>query len=679
MTSWHGQPANSPAFNLYSITSRSLILKFGILSIFYIFFIFILFLSYIRENKLKGMKKIILFNNNEHSCLFSQPLSYSSFPPSTLTTTTNTNINIFFSQSPIQSPPPEIMSSSNISSPTAFYFPNSASIIKQINNNDLANNESEFPFLESKPSLLNQRLLKGGGKPLKGRRNAAETLWRRRLANQAFLVRSSSGGCGNGNKSNLGSGWYRRKGFGNELRADYCAPYVFYSIKQKSRWLRDGIDWLYELSEGYNGKDLCFSLAETNYSLNGNQYVQAFHSFDIENNYLQTKISKSKKGAILADLQKSLNEENNENEIPKKQLNFHIIKPNILPKEFCGKTFTRKKIYSNYCTKSSITKINSNNNLIKQKRHLNLIESEPEEENEFLAQYRPKRETYSLADFIKKNNNLSSTSIINRRKRCCSSLINLNSNFENSEDGQYTIVPQMEFIELPDENDNNILINNKQNKIIQSSLLINNNNKKQQQQQLLLLSNNQLIINSLHQQINNKLNNNNLLNIICINYLTNISKYSFKWKTQLLGDNLFLIDLSSEIKITNELLFVLIISKSQIFINSLINLDEQKIKNIFLNKTTNDNIEEKILILLKIVKAEFIEWEINQKQKEISSFSSFEYLRNIYNTPKLALPSKSISINSILNIQREELNNDESLFVWTENLNNNNNNKKKII
>uniref|UniRef100_A0A915LNP9 Uncharacterized protein n=1 Tax=Meloidogyne javanica TaxID=6303 RepID=A0A915LNP9_MELJA len=92
-----------------------------------------------------------------------------------------------------------------------------------------------------------------------------------------------------------------------------------------------------------------------------------------------------------------------------------------------------------------------------------VAESEPEEENEFIAQYRPKRETYSLADFIKNNKNSSSSSPLiirrgqqSRRNKCCpSSSINSKNSalncFEDTEDGQYTIVPQMEFVELPDD------------------------------------------------------------------------------------------------------------------------------------------------------------------------------------------------------------------------------------
>jgi hypothetical protein len=383
----------------------------------------------------------MFFLNNEKSSPFThrQPLSCSS---------------LFLLQSPLQSPPPEIMSSSSIT-PTAFCFPprsstlnNSSSIVlassnKIIMSNDLANNESEFSFLESKPSLLDQRSIKGGGKPPKGRRNAGEAMYRRKLANKAFLVRVGGGGpCGgeelNGNKSNnIGGGWgvggHRRRGRGvlSELMAEQYSLSVPYSLNRKSRWMKDGIDWLSELSSDSIGQKLRYCLAEADYSLAGTQSIRAFHSLNSENGYLQSKISKSKRGAYLNDLRKQFEEdeeENNDenNNIP--QINFHLARPNLLKRVFAGKIFTRRKSFYSFrsCTKSPMeissslstsptSRSSTNNNLNKSninKRQLIINESEPEEENEFIAQYRPKRETYSLADFIKENNKNSSSSSV---------------------------------------------------------------------------------------------------------------------------------------------------------------------------------------------------------------------------------------------------------------------------
>uniref|UniRef100_A0A915LVL1 Uncharacterized protein n=1 Tax=Meloidogyne javanica TaxID=6303 RepID=A0A915LVL1_MELJA len=328
------------------------------------------------------------------------------------------------------------MSSSNTCSPTAFCFPRSSpaftdSSLTTLASNrvtDLANNEGEFSFLESKPSLLDQRLSKGSGKPSKGRRNAGEAIWRRKLANQAFLVRIGGGGPGggkelSGNKSNSVGGWggHRRRGrVLSELMAEQFAPSVPYSLNRKSRWMKDGVDWLSDLSGGSDGQKLRFCLAETNYSMTGNESVKALHSFDAESGYLQTKMSKRRKTF-----------------------------------RSCTKSVMEISTTSSSLSNRSVNNPSKNTKLI-------VAESEPEEENEFIAQYRPKRETYSLADFIKNNKNSSSSSPLiirrgqqSRRNKCPSSSINSKNSalncFEDTEDGQYTIVPQMEFVELPDD------------------------------------------------------------------------------------------------------------------------------------------------------------------------------------------------------------------------------------
>ncbi|KAL7073419.1 hypothetical protein ACQ4LE_007422 [Meloidogyne hapla] len=619
----------------------------------------------------------MFFLNNEKSSLFTQrqPLSFSP---------------LLFLQSPLQSPPPEIMSSSNTCSPTAFCFSRSSptftdSSLSLASNRvtDLANNnEGEFSFLESKPSLLDQRSIKGGGKPSKGRRNAGEAIWRRKLANKAFLIRIGGGGPGggkelSGNKSNSGGGWggHRRRGrVLSELMAEQFAPSVPYSLNRKSRWMKDGVDWLSELSGGSAGQKLRFCLAESDYSMTGNESVRAFHSFDAESGYLQSKLSKSKRGALLADLKKVIDEEE-ENEIPKKQFNFNLTKPNLLTRVFAGKIFTRRKTFRS-CTKSvmeisTTSSSKCSNNPSKIKRQLIIAESEPEEENEFIAQYRPKRETYSLADFIKNNKN---PLIIHRggqqsRRKGCSSSINSNNSalncFEDTEDGQYTIVPQMECVELPDDilpniDDNND--NNQQNRVSPPSSSSVNNQLYNQ------------IISSLRQQINQQqplIIANNYLHCFSIskNYLQNFSKTYPQFNPQWLGDHLLLIDLTPSLEIktkispNNNQLFVLIISSSQIFINSLIPLDGCKLQNIFI-KENNTNFDQIVKILLENVRTDFAEWEIKQQNFQLSP--SLENLRGVFHSSRLALSPKPISVISILKMQREDFGRDESQFVWTD-------------
>lgn len=68
-----------------------------------------------------------------------------------------------------------------------------------------------------------------------------------------------------------------------------------------------------------------------------------------------------------------------------------------------------------------------------------ITESEPEEENEFLAQYRPRRETYSLADFLK--DNPTTAPVIVRRPAAKSQM---------DDEQQFAIVPELECVELPD-------------------------------------------------------------------------------------------------------------------------------------------------------------------------------------------------------------------------------------
>ncbi|CAK5027078.1 unnamed protein product [Meloidogyne enterolobii] len=549
----------------------------------------------------------------------------------------------------------------------------------------------EFSFLESKPSLLDQRSSKGSGKPSKGRRNAGEAIWRRKLANQAFLVRIGGGGPGggkelSGNKSNSVGGWggHRRRGrVLSELMAEQFAPSVPYSLNRKSRWMKDGVDWLSDLSGGSDGQKLRFCIAETNYSMTGNESVKALHSFDAESGYLQTKMSKSKRGALLADLKKVVDEEENleENEIPKKQqINFHLTKPNLLSRVFAGKIFTRRKTFRS-CTKSvmevsTISSISSNN----PSKNTKLIvpESEPEEENEFIAQYRPKRETYSLADFIKNNKNSSSSSPLiirrgqqSRRNKCPSSSINSKNSalncFEDTEDGQYTIVPQMEFVELPDDVElPNVDNNNENNRLLSqpppppSSLSTNINNQ---------------IINFLRQQINQQQTiSNNYLHYFSIstNFLQNFSEKTFpQFHPQWLGDNLLLINLTSLLEIktkispNNNQLFVLIISPSQIFINSLIPLNKCKLQNVFI-KENNTTFDQIVKNLLENVRADFAEWEIEQQRFQLPN--SLENLRAVFHSPRLAITPKPISVLSILTLQREEFGRDESQFVWTEEL-----------
>nr|CAD2168139.1 unnamed protein product [Meloidogyne enterolobii] len=632
----------------------------------------------------------IFFLNNEKSSLFTQrqPLSFSP---------------LLFLQSPLQSPPPEIMSSSNTCSPTAFCFPRSSpaftdsslTTLASDRVTDLANNEGEFSFLESKPSLLDQRSSKGSGKPSKGRRNAGEAIWRRKLANQAFLVRIGGGGPGggkelSGNKSNSVGGWggHRRRGrVLSELMAEQFAPSVPYSLNRKSRWMKDGVDWLSDLSGGSDGQKLRFCIAETNYSMTGNESVKALHSFDAESGYLQTKMSKSKRGALLADLKKVVDEEENnleENEIPKKQINFHLTKPNLLSRVFAGKIFTRRKTFRS-CTKSvmevSTTSSLSNRSCVNNpSKNTKLIvpESEPEEENEFIAQYRPKRETYSLADFIKNNKNSSSSPLIirrgqqSRRNKCPSSSINSKNSalncFEDTEDGQYTIVPQMEFVELPDDVelpnvDNN---ENNENKLLSqlpqpppppSSLSTNINNQ---------------IINFLRQQINQQQTiSNNYLHYFSIstNFLQNFSEKTFpQFHPQWLGDNLLLINLTSLLEIKTKFLQIIInylFCPSQIFINSLIPLDKCKLQNVFI-KENNTTFDQIVKILVEIVRADFAEWELEQQRFQLPN--SLENLRAVFHSPRLAITPKPISVLSILALQREEFGRDESQFVWTEDL-----------
>nr|CAD2198661.1 unnamed protein product [Meloidogyne enterolobii] len=698
------------------------------------------------------MEKNIFLLNNEKSSLFTQrqPLSFSP---------------LLFLQSPLQSPPPEIMSSSNTCSPTAFCFPRSSpaftdSSVATLASNrvtDLANNEGEFSFLESKPSLLDQRSSKGSGKPSKGRRNAGEAIWRRKLANQAFLVRIGGGGPGggkelSGNKSNSVGGWggHRRRGrVLSELMAEQFAPSVPYSLNRKSRWMKDGVDWLSDLSGGSDGQKLRFCLAETNYSMTGNESVKALHSFDAESGYLQTKMSKSKRGALLADLKKVVDEEVEENEIPKKQqINFHLTKPNLLSRVFAGKIFTRRKTFRS-CTKSvmevSTTSSISSNRPSKNTK-LIIAESEPEEENEFIAQYRPKRETYSLADFIKNNKNPSSSSPLiirrgqqSRRNKCCSSSINSKNSalncFEDTEDGQYTIVPQMEFVELPDDVELPNVDNNDENSennqvnillrvlekglnffhlfcpstfffrltlqksgralfpykiqkiflyfietiyfffypsLLSFSAFISTSTSpffiiyKYQQ------SNNFLRQQINHQQIQTIPNNYLHYFSISTNFLQNFSEKAFpQFHPQWLGDNLLLINLTSLLEIktkispNNNQLFVLIISPSQIFINSLIPLDKCKLQNVFI-KENNTSFDQIVKNLLENIRADFAEWEIEQQRFQLPN--SLDNLRAVFHSPRLAITPKPISVLSILTLQREEFGRDESQFVWTEDL-----------
>ena len=145
----------------------------------------------------------------------------------------------------------------------------------------------------------------------------------------------------------------------SELVADQFAPsgilmifinfplfLVPYSLNRKSRWSQEGTDWLTELAGGCTGQKLRLSVAEADYSLDGTESVRAFHRLDAAKGRLQSRWAKSGRGALLADLMRSGEEEEEEleNAEPIEQMHFQLTRPHSTSHVFAGKFFKSKKI-----------------------------------------------------------------------------------------------------------------------------------------------------------------------------------------------------------------------------------------------------------------------------------------------------------------------------------------------
>lgn len=121
---------------------------------------------------------------------------------------------------------------------------------------------------------------------------------------------------------------------------------VPYSLNRKSRWAQEGTDWLTELAGGCTGQKLRLSVAEADYSLDGTESVRAFHRLDASKGRLESRWAKSGRGALLADLMRSGEEEEElENEEPPaEELHFQLSRPHSTSRVFGGKFFKSKKI-----------------------------------------------------------------------------------------------------------------------------------------------------------------------------------------------------------------------------------------------------------------------------------------------------------------------------------------------
>lgn len=625
----------------------------------------------------------------------------------------------------------------------------SSSVRSRANMDSSLDVESEFPFLESKPSRLSAMNRGGGSRAAnKGRWHAGEAVMRRKLANQAFLIKIAGGGAGDqkermsgGGKSgggggNGGAGGGLRRWGGRVLgptstmmEADRFAPSVPYSLNRKHRWAQDGADWLTELAGGWKGGErVRLSLSETDYSLSGTKSVRALHRLDTEKGRLPTRMAKSGRGALLADLAAKTEEElaeeeeqqaedaQQENQVPVHEMHFELSKPHSVTKVFAGKFFKRKhnSIRSaKRCTTETVTSSSStlgtvpNGGAQSQQPQTSIkssavqsscltssvcaiTESETEEENGLLlAQYKPPRaETYSLADFVKD----SSTPLVivrrpgahkNGNHTSIGAAINGNNNkmkqtaemvMVEAEGGAGTTNTE------PDDQQFAIVpemectpLPNAEEELLEA-----------ERQQCQLLAALRRELNAAGTEAAGGAGAVGFFGQFplppALNQLESplaqmqafVGEHKADWHTELLndagGDNfLFSVDLSCALakeQQTNMLLLVLVFGPSRVWLNAVFPLEEQKVAQAIAGCTETAQF---VPTLLNAVRRNFAEWQLRRQQPSIAS-SELEHLRSIFHSARLCVPLQPACVHSVLAQQRAEQAKEEGQFVGAEEL-----------
>ncbi|CAD5232081.1 unnamed protein product [Bursaphelenchus xylophilus] len=226
--------------------------------------------------------------------------------------------------------------------------------------------ESEFPFLEGKPEV--------DRKTSKGRRHAGEQLLMKRLAGQGFVMKTvlDTGALGKRRRARLLS----------ETVGDDMDASIHYSINRKNRWqLGSAVEMIKNKIDTDN---VAFSAIDSVYGFDG-QRVMAQHQLN-QNGLVQSKHCKSHRGS------------QNGGEASGKGLEVRYLmsKPHPVAKLMTGNAFNKSKpaVRSKKRAQMDISVYSTDGEPTE-------VEEQPKQlPEEVINLYRPRQQTYTLADFI---------------------------------------------------------------------------------------------------------------------------------------------------------------------------------------------------------------------------------------------------------------------------------------
>ncbi|KAI3422430.1 hypothetical protein GPALN_012941 [Globodera pallida] len=575
--------------------------------------------------------------------LFTEPLSFSSL----------------FLQ-PL-SPLPDLLIASVSLPPTIM---TTSSAVFATSRRETMENLLNVPIME-KPNLM--ELEKDGrrkaGKTEKGRRHAGEAVLRRKLANRAFLVRvervgKELGTAGGGRAGGRGRG----RALSERVAAEF-APSVPYSLNRRSRWakLSDG-DWLSEVAgrgDVPRGGRLRLSLAEADYSLDGSESIRALHSLDAERGLLHSRWGKSGRGAAsIGDLISQDGGQQQENRDPRcdeavDDVLFQLQRPHPVTKVFAAKFFKRTKSFRSAkrcAVDSAFGGTNTSSEQQQQqmekprKKSMPMPESEPEEESEFVAQYRPRQETYSLADFVKET--CSPPVMVRRQPK--------GLEVPSTEEEQFAIVPMPECMPLMSRSPSADFAD-----LSPPTPTLFPRDSLQNRLPSALMPHQGTFLRIPLQA-----------DIPTLNGL-NISKP--EWRPIWVDEGTLMFDLSWELSSSRGRepetpLLVMILDGLELILNTVFPLsDTDKLSEV--TSSSELGLGLKLDALLKLIKPNFADWITKSELSRAQLISStFDAHRSVFHSTQLAVASHPIAVYTILEQQRAEWACEEGQFVRAEEL-----------
>ncbi|KAL3082840.1 hypothetical protein niasHS_010642 [Heterodera schachtii] len=550
------------------------------------------------------------------------------------------------------SPLPDFQfSPANLQKPSTIATPMAAASVA-VSRREIMESLSAVPIAE-KSSLIETE--KDGrrrlGKTEKGRRHAGEAVLRRKLANHAFLVRVEGVGKESGEGRPAG-GRGRRRALSERVAAEF-APSVPYSLNRRSRWAKlSGGEWLAELANlggAVRGDRLRLLLAEADYSLDGSESIRALHSLDAEKGLLHSRWGKSGRGAASIGHLSSTDSQTQqqENSDPSwddavEDVLFHLQRPHPVAKVFAAKFFKRTKAFrsAKRCAVQSAFGAKTSNGQPPQqqtegprRKAVAVPESEAEEENEFVAQYRPRQETYSLADFVRET---CSPPVMVRRQQ---------KGTEAHLSEEFAIVPMPECVPLSSR------CSSADSPAVSSPAF------------------------APCDSFPNRLSSANPGTFLRFPFAADLSLFNdlkvskSEWHPTWLCEGTLMFDLSRQLSPKMETpVAVMILDGAELIINTVFPLSADSEKLIELvNASAELGTDRKLDELLKVIGPDFAEWSAKtEPSRALLNSSALDAHRSVFHATRLAVSSLPTTVYDILAAQRAEWASEEGQFVKAE-------------